>query len=174
MLHKYLFFIIDSMIKIYSYEDKKFKLIRHSGEEYFEGEGLDSVFKWFKGFSAITKKDFIDFCFIIDNNEYNVIDLLKEYNKKDETTWTMNEIEKFLCEESKYIYCEILINGKTKINFQNGNIPRAEKIPKLYIKCIPELKNINEKINDNANDNGEISPLAKHFIKKFKNIQENL
>lgn len=172
MVHKYLFFAVDNAIEIYSYEAKKFKLNRPLGERSFKCKDLDSVFQWFNKNSAITKKDFIDFCFISDNI-LDVNDLLKEYNKKDNTTWTIDEIEKFLSETSDYNYCKILINGKIEKIFQKWNDPLEKEVQQLYINCIPELdlKDIKEVENDK---NEEMSPLAKYCREELKKIQKKL
>lgn len=171
MVHKYLFFAVDNAIKIYSYEEKKFKLNRPFGEKSFKCKDLDLVFQWFNKNSAITKKDFIDFCFISDNI-LDVDDLLKEYNKKDNTTWTIDEIEEFLSKTSEYNYCKILINGEIERIFQKWNDPQEKEVPQLYINCIPklDLKEIKEVENDKIEG---ISPLAKHYIEELKKAQKN-
>ncbi len=163
-VRKYLFWMTNTGIKTYKVTQKgEFELLKPAGKTMFDGCDLNQFFAWFHKSAAITEDEFIDFCFL---SEEQMESPLLEYSYAKNSSWDKQEIAMF-CE--KYLNItnyEVFYRENQRFVCQSSDILKKENIKKLYVKCIPEFS-IDEKEKNNTSSE-ETSLLCKYYLDKLK------
>lgn len=165
-VRKYLFWKCKDGIRTYKVTQKgTFELMRPSGRDVFSDGDLTKFFAWFHKNAAITEDEFIDFCFL---SEEEIESPLLNYSTTSKSSWDKQEISVF-CE--KYITSdtyEVVYAKDKSFICQNGNVFDKKKVKKLYVKCIPEFSiDTKEKIDTGSE---ETSLVNRYFIDRLKEL----
>lgn len=171
-IRKYLFWKNKDGIRTYKVTKKgAFELMKPSGKEVFGEDNWNDFFSWFLKSAAITEDEYIDFCFLADEEINSPLLNCSNYSSKSKSSWDKKEIEIF-CE--KYILADtykIIYSEDKCFTCQNGNVLDADKVKKMYLKCIPKFSiETVEKIDTGSE---ETSLLNRYFRDRLKELSGN-
>lgn len=165
-VRKYLFWKCEDGIRTYKVTQKgTFELMRPSGRDVFPDRDLTKFFTWFHKSAAITEDEFIDFCFL---SEEEIESPLLNYSSTLTSSWDKQEISVF-CE--KYITSntyEVVYAENKSFVCQNGNVFDKKNVKKLFVKCIPEFSiETKEKIDTGSE---ETCLLCRYYYDELKEL----
>lgn len=137
MIYKCIFYIGDE-INVYQYVDNKFVCLKYKGENSYFGNKED-LFSWFEEkIGYIFGQSLLDLCILSDREfsfEFN------NYNFVDKSSWTSNEIKRFLF-DVKYIERAILKFNDEEFSIIQNNLD-IFKIINLDLYFYPNNEGIN-------------------------------
>ena len=159
-VRKYLFWESEEGVRTYKVSSKgSYDLMKPLGKECFTGGSWEKFFLWFHKTAAITGDEFIDFCFLSEN-ELDFPEL--KYCLAAKSSWDKEEIvsfcEKQVCSDS----FEIFYAPQSSFVHQIGNCTNPKNVKKLYLKCYPEFS-MEIKVNE-KNTPEETSVVNRYFM----------
>ena len=168
-VRKYLFWKSEDGIRTYKVtKGNTYELLHPLGRDIFPEKNLTDFFSWFHKSAAITEDEYIDFCFLSDEE---IESPLLEYSSSSKSSWDKKEISMF-CE--KYIStntCEVIYEKSKSFICQIGNVLDKRNVKKIFLKCIPEFSiDTEEKIDEGSE---ETSLVNRFFIEKLKELCSN-
>ncbi|MCR5587930.1 MAG: hypothetical protein K6F77_10430 [Lachnospiraceae bacterium] len=171
-LRKYLFWRNKDIIKTYKVTPNgEFEVLKPLGNEYYQTKDSDKwsdFYKWFYTNASIASDEYVDFCFISQDEE-DIKPLFKEFKCASKSTWNKNEINKFcdmILESEVY---KVFYEKDKNYVFQKGNIYDRSNIKSIYMRCFPIFLP-DEKQEDDYMDSNEPSMLNKFFIEKLNQM----
>lgn len=130
-VRKYLFWKSEDGIRTYKVtKGNTYELLHPLGRDIFPGKNLTDFFSWFHKSAAITEDEYIDFCFLSDEE---IESPLLEYSLSSKSSWDKKEISMF-CE--KYIStntCEVIYEKSKSFICQNGNVLDKRNVKKYFL-----------------------------------------
>lgn len=151
----------------------EFELLPFKGEEFYEMDGESFWVWWERATSYIASSDTVDFCFISNKS---IEFYQKNFSKVPETTWTLEEIKKFLKEQFS--------NTKIKLKYTNGSSQEEINFPtvpeffsnmesqELLITTIPApIRDFTKKIRQKNNKEEKENPLRDYYVEQLHNLK---
>ncbi|WP_042462059.1 hypothetical protein [Neobacillus dielmonensis] len=165
MHHKYLFFIQQEKIKTYQFRDHQFELVPYKGDDYYTfSEDMPFWQWWKKTASFFEETDTVDFCFLHDPEDYA---FTEEFPVSEINSWTIEEVENFLNQHSKYTvlrdktWKKKLVSAASMDEGLSNNVYATFYPEQLTESQLPEEK-------ENLEERTEQGILASYYKEKTK------
>ena len=174
MIHKYLFFIKDGLVRSYKFDHESFHLKKYKGEDFCTIHDQTFWNWWEDSNSFIDSEDCVDFCFVGDEitNFYSAA-----YQTVEVSEWNANRIQTFLSECIKNCQIELTcINQGNSQTIHYSKVPqyyKYEKVVKAVFFTVPpilEQKPI-ETNYDDSNEQYHDKSLRNYYLKQLNQIK---
>lgn len=167
-IRKYLFWITKDGIQTYKVSQRGiFELVKFKGEKTYNEGDFAKFVTWFQKNAAITEDEYIDFCYLSDEE---TLSPLFSYPSSKKSSWDRHEIGLFCNQYINVDNYEVIYDTDKSFVCQTGNIFDKSKVKELYIKCVPEFSIDTPNIIETGSE--ETSLINRFFMDRLKELSE--
>lgn len=174
-MYRYLFFLEQGKISVIHYDmqnKRKLDYEKNKGEKTFPIP--NDFWLWWKEAASYSDGEAVDFCFIYDTKEYDILrdEFIQNVNRTECSCWTRSAVKRFFLDILRYSHIDLYMVDGHKVSFHQQNMEFTDNSLRTFYT---DLCFIDKK--DGEGERGVqregITPLARYYIELLE-AEKNL